>query len=86
MDLAGLISSFGGNLGLFAGMSLITIVQFFAHMLQGCGAALNKRLKGKPKTNPAKGQMDIYEGKPKTHGGIGDPFAPQYHFSRPIYM
>ncbi len=30
MDLAGLISGFGGNLGLFAGMSLITIVQCLA--------------------------------------------------------
>lgn len=40
MDLAGLISSFGGNLGLFAGMSLITIVQALAHLVYACGGAL----------------------------------------------
>ncbi len=45
MDLAGLISGFGGNLGLFAGMSLITIVQFLAHIVYACGGICQRKSK-----------------------------------------
>lgn len=36
MDVTSLISGFGGNLGLFAGMSLITIVQCLAAFICAC--------------------------------------------------
>ncbi len=63
MDLAGLISGFGGNLGLFAGMSLVTIVQFFAHFVWGCVGLLssttkNQRDKVRP-TEAENGQLEV---------------------------
>ncbi len=94
MDLAGLISSFGGNLGLFAGMSLITIVQFFAHLIKGCGVALISKKQQKGQINPTTEPKEIYESSEnpadlKITEEISQPMPiayPIYHGSRPIHL
>ncbi len=52
MDMTSLISNFGGNLGLFAGMSLITVVQFFSTIFFALMEALQIRWKARRNPQP----------------------------------
>lgn len=90
MDLAGLISSFGGNLGLFAGMSLITIVQFFAHIFYACVGVMNEkpkrqRISGVPVTSSHDSNPNFTGSEKFEIEDYKEAVTPQ-HIPRPIHL